>query len=98
MKNISRRGFIEKGTLAAVGLSALSIDLLANDPMQKTVRIGVIGTGGRGTGHVGTLLGIDGAEIVAVCDLTRSKAENAANLCVKAGKPRPKVYCNDENT
>jgi predicted dehydrogenase len=98
MKNISRRGFIEKGTIATLGMSVLPAGLLANNQTQKTVRIGVIGTGGRGTGHVGTLLGIEGTEIVAVCDLTRSKAENAAGLCEKAGKTRPRIYCKDENT
>lgn len=98
MENISRRGFIESGTIAALGMSILPMDLLANNQTKKTVRIGVIGTGGRGTGHVGTLLSIEGTEIIAVCDLTLAKAENAANLCEKAGKIRPKVYCKDENT
>ncbi|MCX6226510.1 MAG: Gfo/Idh/MocA family oxidoreductase [Bacteroidia bacterium] len=98
MKNISRRGFIERGTIATLGMSILPIDLLANNQAQKTVKIGVIGTGGRGTGHIGTLLGIEGTEIVAVCDLTKSKAENAANLCEKAGKNRPRIYCKDEHT
>ena len=98
MKNISRRGFLESGTIATLGLSALPIDLLADHTVQKTVKIGVIGTGARGTSHIGTLLGIEGTEIVAVCDLTLSKAENAANLCQKAGKPRPRIYCRDEMT
>jgi predicted dehydrogenase len=98
MKNITRRGFIERGAIATLGLSALSIDLKADGPFGNMVKVGVIGTGSRGTGHVGTLLTIDGVEIVAVCDLTRSKAENAANICQKAGKARPKIYCNDENT
>ena len=98
MKNISRRSFIERGTIATLGMSVLPAGLLANSQSKKTVKIGVIGTGGRGTGHVGTLLGIGDAEIVAVCDLTLSKAENAANLCEKAGRTRPRVYCKDQNT
>lgn len=98
MKNISRRGFLEKGTLATLGMSVLPMDVLPFNQSQKMVKIGVIGTGGRGTGHVGTLLDIEGTEIVAVCDLTRSKAENAANLCEKAGKTLPRIYCRDENT
>ena len=54
--------------------------------------MGVVGTGNRGTGHVNTLLTIDGAEVVAVCDLLESKASNAADICEKAGRKRPKVY------
>lgn len=98
MKTISRRDFIEKGSIAALGMSVLPFSSMAKNEMQKTVRIGVIGTGGRGTSHVQTLLSIDGTEIVAVCDLLQSKAENAANLCQKAGKPRPKIYCRNEST
>jgi len=98
MKNISRRGFIEKGVIATLGMSVLPISFIAKNEMQKSVKIGIIGTGGRGTGHIGTLLGIDDTEIVAVCDLIQSKAENAANLCQKAGKNRPRIYCKDENT
>jgi predicted dehydrogenase len=41
---------------------------------------------------------MEGIEIAAVCDLTQAKADNAADYCVKAGKPRPNVYCRDENT
>jgi predicted dehydrogenase len=98
MKNISRRGFIEKGTIAAMGLTVLPSGLISNGMTKKPVRIGMIGTGNRGTGHVGTLLDIEGTELVAVCDLTLSKANNAADICQKAGKTRPKVYCGDENT
>ncbi len=98
MKNISRRGFIERGSLAALGLSVLPIDLQARNPEKKTVKVGVIGTGGRGMSHIGTLLGMENIEITAVCDLTQAKADNAADYCRKAGKSNPTVYCRDENT
>jgi len=98
MKNISRRGFIEKGTVATVGISGFPILLKGKNEPQKTVKIGIIGTGGRGTGHIVTLLSIEGAEIVALCDLVQSRAEDGADLCQKAGKSRPRIYCKDENT
>ena len=47
------------------------------------MRVGVIGTGNRGTGHVNTLLTIEGVEIAAVCDLVESKAANAADILRK---------------
>ncbi|MBK8883425.1 MAG: Gfo/Idh/MocA family oxidoreductase [Bacteroidales bacterium] len=59
------------------------------------MRGGVIGTGNRGTGHVGTLLTIAGVEITAVCDVDGTKAANAASLCEKAGRKPPKVYSGD---
>jgi hypothetical protein len=98
MKKISRRGFIEKGIIATLGISVLPISVSGKDEPYKTVKIGIIGTGGRGTEHIVTLLGIEGVVIVALCDLVQSRAENGADLCLKAGKDRPRVYCKDENT
>jgi len=98
MKKISRRGFIEQGAIATVGISGLPITLTAKEEQQKPVKIGIIGTGNRGTSHVSNLLTIEGADIVAVCDLDPSKTERAADLCSKAGRKRPKIYCKDENT
>ena len=98
MKNISRRNFIEKGTIATAAISGLPISLAGTSSQQKIVKVGIVGTGGRGTGHIITLLGIEGVEIVALCDLVQTKADNGADLCQKAGKNRPRIYCKDENT
>ena len=98
MKKVSRRRFIENGAAATLGLSVLPLTVQAKNNLQKTVKIGMIGTGNRGTGHTKTLLNIEGVEIVALCDLVQSKAEIAADLCQKAGKSRPKIYCKDENS
>lgn len=43
------------------------------------VRIGYIGAGGNGTGHMRRLHELEHAEIVAVCDLVEERAEKAAN-------------------
>jgi predicted dehydrogenase len=98
MKNVSRRGFIKTGTIATLGMSVLPKSVSAAGMTDKPVRIGVVGTGGRGTGHVNTLLTIEGVEVAAICDLVESKAGNAADICDKAGRKRPVVYCRDENT
>ena len=98
MKKITRRRFVEKSTLATLGLGILPRQLKASSGKQSTVKIAIIGTGNRGAGHAQTLSGIDGAEIVAVCDLVQSRAEKAADLYQKTGRNRPKIYCRDENT
>jgi predicted dehydrogenase len=72
--------------------------VLAADIRAEKVKVGIIGTGGRGTSLLSNLLKIDGIEIVAVCDLDKSKADHAAGLCEKAGRKKPAVYCNDKNT
>ena len=99
MKTISRRQFVTHGTIAALGIAAMPTSIYATEMgKKKHVRLGIIGTGGRGTGLIQTLLNIQGHEIIAVCDLVRSRADNAADLCVKAGKKRPAVYCKDTST
>ena len=98
MKKVTRRSFIKTGTIATMGISLLPESMNEFMEADKPVRIAVIGTGGRGTSHVSNLLAMAGTEIVAVCDLFESKAANAADLCQKAGKDRPRIYCKDENT
>ena len=98
MKKVSRRRFIETGTIAALGLGMLPSGLNALGASGKPVRVGVVGTGNRGTGHVNTLLSIDGVEIAALCDLVESKAANAADICVAAGRKRPVIYAKDSTT
>ncbi len=49
-------------------------------------RIGIIGTGGRGTSLLGNLLGAD-AKVLALCDVVREKAEHAQSL-VDEGRAR----------
>ncbi len=56
------------------------------------IRIGLIGAGKRGTKLLSYLLVADGVEIVAVCDVVLSAAENAAEICADSGKKAPAVY------
>ena len=97
MKKLSRRDFIKTSSVAAAGIS------LKTDPIQteknagQTVKVGVIGTGNRGTSHVNNLLTIEGVEIVAVCDLLESRTNNAADICQKKGRKPPVTYFGDKN-
>jgi len=98
MEKVSRRQFIKTGTIATIGMTVLPGTPAAGGTASGQARIGIVGTGNRGTGHVNTLLTIDGAEISAVCDLFENRAENAADICERAGKKRPKVYSGDAYT
>jgi hypothetical protein len=57
------------------------------------VRIGYVGVGGMGMGHVGNLLKIEGAEIRAVCDIVEEKVAHAQKVIQDAGQPKPEGYC-----
>lgn len=98
MEKISRRDFIKTGSMAAAGLTLAAERISGAYDQAPTVKIGVIGTGNRGTSHVSNLLTIDGVEITAVCDLFEERAKNAASICLKNGRMSPSVYFGDLNS
>ncbi|MDH4072382.1 MAG: Gfo/Idh/MocA family oxidoreductase [Gammaproteobacteria bacterium] len=61
-------------------------------PRLDTVRIGVIGTGIRGSMHLELLAAIDGAQITAVCDSYPPALERAKALLDGLGLPVPPAY------
>jgi len=65
---------------------------MADVPFEKrNPRIGLIGTGGRGTSLLKNLLAADG-QVTALCDIVAEKAEHAASLVVAAGQNKPALY------
>jgi hypothetical protein len=63
---------------------------LTTTPLEK-VRVAVIGLH-RGMEHVRCALGIEFADVVAVCDIVPDRAEAAAAACEKMGRKRPAIY------
>jgi hypothetical protein len=106
LSDFSRRDFLRLGSITA---AAMSLPELHAEPAKpnaasmmgvqfaaKNPRIGIIGTGGRGTSLLGDLLGAD-AQIVALCDVAREKAERAQSLVEKAGQKAPELYTNGDH-
>lgn len=103
--DISRRRFLEAGTLAtaAAGLIATA-EAHADAPQSATlffhtapmdvVRLGFVGCGLQGTEHIKNLLAIEGVELRAVCDIAPEKVANAQQLARAAGKPEPRGFTN----
>jgi len=60
-------------------------------PKLDTVRIGVIGLGQRGPGHVKNMSRIEGVEIAALCDLRPEKAE-AVKKSLEGTGHNPEIY------
>jgi predicted dehydrogenase len=58
----------------------------------RTVRFGVIGTGGRGTSMIEEMIALENAEIRAVCDVNRDAALTASGMIEKGGKKAPEAY------
>jgi len=87
---MGRREFIGVSTGATVSLAMGAA--AGADPARETVRIGVIGTGGRGSGLLGLLLTMPGIEVPAVCDINLDAANAAKGMVTTAGKPEPEAY------
>ncbi len=74
---------------SAADSSAATVIGMRFEPAEA--RIGLIGTGGRGTSLLGNLLGAD-AKVLALCDVVAEKAQHAQSLVTKAGQPAPELY------
>ena len=68
---------------------------LTTKPLER-VRVAVIGLH-RGLTHVESCLGIEFADVVAVCDLRNERAVHAADICEKKRGKRPVIYGGTEN-
>ncbi len=67
------------------------IEHLVTRPIE-TVRVGYVGIGNQGGGHLRNLLRIEGVEIKAVCDIREERILWAQEQCEKAEKPKPTGY------
>ena len=88
---LSRRGFLTSAALGAAGVAALPATswarvIGAND----RVRLGVIGTGSRGTGVMGTFQKQPGVEVVALSDVY----DEHLNKALAAAGGKAKTYPN----
>src|SRR6185436_18715833 len=103
---LDRREFLKvSGAAVAAGAVALSgatdasaqsaSGFLAAPPIPN-VRIGFVGIGLQGSGHVSNLLKIPGCQIKAVCDIRSARTDWATQQITKAGHPAPTVYTRGE--
>src|SRR3954469_10982175 len=101
---MDRRDFLKLGgtaiaASAAAVRSEVSLDAQAQAPSTpfaapaiEMVRIGYVGIGGQGSGHVRNLLKIPGCRITAVCDVRSERTDWATKAITEAGHPAPAVY------
>ncbi len=70
MSDMTRRCFLKQGTATATGLSlgAFAATQSRAQGANNEVRVAVAGVHSQGNGHVGRFQGIDGVEVVALCD------------------------------
>ena len=87
MRNrVNRREF-----LWHVGLGGFTVLGAQTTPARK-VRIGFVGVGSRGGGHVQEFLKVENTEIKAVCDIDESRIQRMQALVTDARRPKPEGY------
>ncbi|MDX1980052.1 MAG: Gfo/Idh/MocA family oxidoreductase [Bryobacteraceae bacterium] len=79
---MNRRYFF--GAAVTAGLAAQT-----RTPASDTVRIGMIGLGGRGRALTNAVVKLPGARIVHLCDVDQANLERAAKLVTDSGSPAP---------
>lgn len=87
-------GLVAGGCASVTGASPAAGAGVANMKTAplSAVRVGFIGVGARGSGHVGDYLKLEGVEVKAVCDIHEPAAAAAKARVEKAGKPAPELY------
>ncbi len=91
---MNRRTFL-RTTLAATA-TFTTLGALA-EATTKRIRLGIIGTGSRGTGLLQALLLFPQTEIRAVCDLVRDRAMHARGIVEQKTGAAPEVYADTES-
>lgn len=64
---------------------------------RQPVRIGVIGTGGRGTGLLRLLARMEQVAVPALNDIRKENLERAAGFITASGRPAPELYTGEED-
>lgn len=63
---------------------------------KETVRMALVGCGGRGNGTLHNYLGIENLQVTAVCDLVNDHALKAQAIVERSGRKPPAVYSGGE--
>ncbi|MHC4122982.1 MAG: Gfo/Idh/MocA family protein [Planctomycetota bacterium] len=90
---MNRREFIKKSSSSIIStafVGSLASNSFARDNLsEQKVRIGVIGTGGRGRWLMKVLLNVPGVEMSALCDINEANLGLAVNIVKKAAGLKP---------
>jgi hypothetical protein len=102
---INRREFVKNAAIAGIGTAAVSSAAMTTEKQQQKkpstapsdrLKVGFIGVGNRGGGHIRTTLGMGNVDIVAICDVSERSIETSKRNLARAKAPEPKVYTGSE--
>ena len=95
----TRRKFVKLSTAATVGGSVILSGMglpeeasVLDQTVNRTLRLGFVGIGGRGSYHLNAALGIEGIEVPAICEVIPERLQQAKKWIEEAGLPTPHLY------
>ena len=102
--NAPRRDLLKMASLASFGMGLADAQAapanasVANMKFEAkdAIRVGIIGTGGRGNSHIDNFGAIPQVRITALCDTIQAKTEEASARLVRMGKPAPALFHSDD--
>jgi len=95
---VTRREFHRLAAASVLAAAAGSAPLAQDAPRKapekaRTLRLGFIGVGRRGTSLLSnTLAVVPNVTVAAICDLVEESAKRAASIVTGRGLPEPAVY------
>ncbi|MCK6695893.1 MAG: Gfo/Idh/MocA family oxidoreductase, partial [Thermoanaerobaculia bacterium] len=97
MAKLNRRSFLRQTTLAGAALTLPAANAVATPQSvirnpKSAIKLGFIGTGMRGQGHVELALLRDDCEVTAIADPDPRMVADCLKLFEKSGKKKPAVY------
>lgn len=95
--NTTRRNFIKTSTVAGLGLTILPSSVAFPKDKDSKVRLGFIGVGLRGQGHLELALRRSDTEVVAICDVQQRMIDMSMEIVKESGKPKPQVIMDGPN-
>ncbi len=89
-----RRKFVNLSTGGALSSAIVKPEETSpqNQAGGKTLKLGFIGIGGRGSYHLNCALGMEGVEVPAICELKPVRLYQAKRWIEEAGLPTPRMY------
>lgn len=87
----TRRDFIRTTATAGAGLTMLSSFSTSRASKDTKLRMGFIGVGFRGQGHLARALERNDIEVIALCDIQQRMMDMALGRVAKSGKAKPQI-------
>ena len=90
-----RKDFIRNASLAAASVAFVPTKDLFAAKADAKVKMGLIGVGARGLGHLDLLLRREDVEVVCICDVDSKTLNSAKRIATKSGKKMPEIFTGD---